>query len=149
VRDSSVGGRLLWPANEPWPYCMDAHPKFGFDPQPPLGPVPLVPVLQLYAADVPDLPFPPGTDLLQLLWCPYHHAPYYAPRPLLPWRAAADINGLLLAHPPQPTDAPDDHMPAPCILHPERVIEYPHWDLPVQLIDALDERFDWLKRETG
>ncbi|MDX3232642.1 hypothetical protein [Streptomyces sp. ME19-01-6] len=27
------------------------------------------PVLQLYAADVPDLPFPPGTDLLQLLWC--------------------------------------------------------------------------------
>src|SRR5262245_40812923 len=78
IRDSSVGGPLLWPAHEPWPHCLDAHPKIGFDPQP-LGPVPLVPVLQLYAADVPDLPFPPGTDLLQLLWCPYDHGPLRPP----------------------------------------------------------------------
>jgi hypothetical protein len=57
VRDSSVGGPLLWPAHEAWPHCLDAYPKIGFDPLP-LGPVPLVPVLQLYAADAPDLPFP-------------------------------------------------------------------------------------------
>ncbi|MFF2191380.1 hypothetical protein [Streptomyces sp. NPDC058157] len=25
VRDSSVGGPLLWPAGEPWPHCHDAH----------------------------------------------------------------------------------------------------------------------------
>ncbi|HBF80610.1 MAG TPA: hypothetical protein DD420_12010 [Streptomyces sp.] len=25
VRDSSVGGPLLWPAREPWPHCEDAH----------------------------------------------------------------------------------------------------------------------------
>ncbi|MGW7316224.1 hypothetical protein [Streptomyces sp. NPDC054865] len=25
VRDSSVGGPLLWPAEEPWPHCEDAH----------------------------------------------------------------------------------------------------------------------------
>ncbi|MEV6683953.1 hypothetical protein AB0N28_01140 [Streptomyces sp. NPDC051130] len=25
VRDSSVGGPLLWPAGEPWPHCEDAH----------------------------------------------------------------------------------------------------------------------------
>lgn len=25
VRDSSVGGPLLWPAGEPWPHCADAH----------------------------------------------------------------------------------------------------------------------------
>ncbi|MEU6304994.1 hypothetical protein [Streptomyces chartreusis] len=25
VRDSSVGGPLLWPADEPWPHCEDAH----------------------------------------------------------------------------------------------------------------------------
>ena len=147
VRDSSVGGPLLWPAHEPWPHCLDAHPKIGFDPQP-LGPVPLVPVLQLYAADVPDLPFPPGTDLLQLLWCPYDHEPYYAPRPELHWRAT-DINGLLLAYPPHPTGAPGNHMPAPCVLHPERVIEYPQWDLPEQLREALDERFDRLEESTG
>ncbi len=37
----------------------------------PEGPHPLVPVAQLYARDVPDLPFPEGTDLLQVLWCPF------------------------------------------------------------------------------
>jgi hypothetical protein len=147
VRDSSVGGALLWPAHEPWPHCMHAHPKLGFDPPPP-GPVPLVPVLQLYAADVVDLPFPPGTDLLQLLWCPYDHEPSYAPRPELRWRAA-DINAPLLAHPPRPTGAPDNYLPAPCVLHPERVVEYPQWDLPGQLDEALKERFDRLTEETG
>ncbi|MEU8289773.1 hypothetical protein [Streptomyces pseudogriseolus] len=25
VKDSSVGGPLLWPADEPWPHCEDAH----------------------------------------------------------------------------------------------------------------------------
>ncbi|MFI1189827.1 hypothetical protein [Streptomyces californicus] len=25
VRDSSIGGPLLWPAREPWPHCEDAH----------------------------------------------------------------------------------------------------------------------------
>ena len=147
VRDSSVGGALLWPAHEPWPHCMHAHPKLGFDPPPP-GPVPLVPVLQLYAADVVDLPFPPGTDLLQLLWCPYDHEPSYAPRPELRWRAA-DINGPLLARPPRPTGAPDNYLPAPCVLHPERVIEYPQWDLAGPLDEALKERFDRLTEETG
>ncbi|MFD5436266.1 hypothetical protein ACFWJ4_29485 [Kitasatospora sp. NPDC127067] len=29
VRDSSVGGPLLWPAGEPWPVCADAHPEEG------------------------------------------------------------------------------------------------------------------------
>ncbi|MEK8170437.1 hypothetical protein NKH77_14935 [Streptomyces sp. M19] len=65
--------------------------------------MPLVPVLQLYAADVPDLPYPPGCDLLQVLWCPYEHQPYYAPRPELRWRDAADVAGRpLLAEPPRP-----------------------------------------------
>jgi Domain of unknown function (DUF1963) len=147
VRDSSVGGPLLWPAHEPWPHCMHVHPKIGFDPPPP-GPVPLVPVLQLYATDVLNLPFPPGTDLLQLLWCPYDHEPHYAPRPELRWRAT-DINGPLLALPPRPTGAPDNYMPAPCVLHPEQVVEYPQWDLPEQLGEALKERFDQLEEETG
>ncbi|MFF6837120.1 hypothetical protein ACFY84_35905, partial [Streptomyces sp. NPDC012438] len=25
VSDSSVGGPLLWPADEPWPHCEDVH----------------------------------------------------------------------------------------------------------------------------
>lgn len=31
---------------------------------------PLIPVVQLYARDVPGLPFPEGTDVLQVLWLP-------------------------------------------------------------------------------
>ncbi|MFJ7043005.1 hypothetical protein ACIQVC_06320 [Streptomyces sp. NPDC101112] len=29
VRDSSVGGPLLWPAEEPWPHCEARHPGTG------------------------------------------------------------------------------------------------------------------------
>jgi hypothetical protein len=147
IHDSSVGGPLLWPADEPWPHCSQAHPNLGFEPPPP-GPVPLVPVLQLYASDVLDLPFPSRTNLLQLLWCPYDHEPHYVPRPELRWRAA-DSNGPLLADPPRPTGAPESYMPAPCVLHPERIVEYPQWDLPQQLNETLGERFERLEDETG
>ncbi|WP_409062521.1 hypothetical protein [Streptomyces sp. SYP-A7185] len=30
IRDSSVGGPLLWPAEEPWPHCEEAHVDTGF-----------------------------------------------------------------------------------------------------------------------
>ncbi|MGY0062443.1 hypothetical protein ACWY4P_38930 [Streptomyces sp. LZ34] len=78
---------------------------------------------QLYAADVPGLPFPPGTDLLQLLWCPYDHEAYCVPWPELPWpelpwpelrwRASGDV-GEVLADPPRPAGAPRGYLPAPC-----------------------------------
>src|SRR5438270_665952 len=55
---SKVGGTLLWPASEPWPTC-DTHPGLR-----------LVPVLQLRADEFPEVVFPPGKDLLQVLWCP-------------------------------------------------------------------------------
>lgn len=32
VRESSLGGALLWPADEPWPYCaQEDHWTFGSD----------------------------------------------------------------------------------------------------------------------
>jgi hypothetical protein len=40
-------------------------------------------------------------------------------------------------------------MPAPCLLHPERVVEYPQWDIPEELVEALRERFDRVKEESG
>lgn len=78
--DSSLGGPLLWPADEPWPMCAEAD---HYEPlAPPVGPEPvaMVPVVQLYARDVPGLVFPAGSDLLQILWCPLVHedAPYAA-----------------------------------------------------------------------
>lgn len=34
---------------------------------------PMVSVAQLYAADVPEIAFPEGTDLVQIVWCPEPH----------------------------------------------------------------------------
>ncbi|MEV6651176.1 DUF1963 domain-containing protein [Streptomyces sp. NPDC051219] len=150
VRDSSVGGPLLWPAGEPWPYCVSEHLPVAFD-VPADGAVPLVPVLQLYAADIPgvlDVPFPSDCDVLQVLWCPFEHEPHYAPEPRLHWRAST-YDGPILSGPPLPAGAPDDHVPDPCVLHPERIVEYPSRDLPEPLWEALRERFDELERQTG
>src|SRR5262245_64705650 len=61
--DSSVGGPLRWPTAEPWPSCSLPH-QDPADPDVAHGPVPLVPIVQLYARDLPALPFPTGTDLL-------------------------------------------------------------------------------------
>ena len=47
--------------------------------EPGLAEVPPVPVAQLLADDVPDLPFPSGTDVLQVLWCPFDHEPWDVP----------------------------------------------------------------------
>src|SRR2546423_1890577 len=33
-RDSSVGGPLLWPADEPWPHCHGPHPAVRRAPAP-------------------------------------------------------------------------------------------------------------------
>ncbi len=116
VHDSSAGGPLLWPAEEPWPVRTPAfrprgrlstladirtrrdmltdawaRPRgprenlltkqeqeindritAGHPPElMPEGPLPLIPVAQLYARDVPVLSFPERTDLLQILWAPF------------------------------------------------------------------------------
>ncbi|MEU2165342.1 hypothetical protein [Streptomyces sp. NPDC019208] len=73
VLDSPVGGPLLRPAGEPWPHCDDDAPDTERAPDGP-GPRPMVPAPQLFASGVPGLPFPEGTDVLQLLGCmPYDH----------------------------------------------------------------------------
>lgn len=179
--DSSVGGPLLWPADEPWPVCPDhgepwqrgrvpeeirrrrgilaeawSRPRrAGTDPLTPgeravvdraaedrrvpvEGPSPLIPVAQLYASDVPGLPRPEGTDLLQVLWCPFDHVGDYLPRTELRWRAAADVGSLLADVPQPPVVGNDDYLPEPCVLHPEPVTEYPApHELPPDLADRV------------
>ncbi|MFD0146645.1 MULTISPECIES: DUF1963 domain-containing protein [unclassified Streptomyces] len=148
VLDSSMGGPLLWPESEAWPHCSEEHPRTAFAPPKDAGPLPLVPVLQLYAPDVPELPFPEGTDLLQMLWCPFDHEPFYSPRPELYWRdSGADVEPL--TNPPRPEGARADYVPDPCVLHPERVDEFAAWDLPDTVFDALEDRFDEVDEETG
>jgi hypothetical protein len=181
--DSSIGGPLLWPAQEPWPTCSDhahahAPPERQWrtlddarlwrrivteawsrphDPDADLltaaertvidrieatrvapdGPVQLLAVAQLYAADIPDLPRPDGTDLLQVLWCPFDHEDYL-PRTALRWRAATDIDAALDAAPQPAVIGSHDYLPEPCMLHPETVTEYPApHELPAELAEGI------------
>ncbi|MFB6843739.1 hypothetical protein ACFCXS_02500 [Streptomyces sp. NPDC056373] len=103
------------------------------------GPVPLVPVAQLYAADVPGLPCPGGADLLQVLWCPFDHDPDCLPYTELRWRTAADVRNPLTAAPQPSVIGNAGYLPEPCVLHPEPVTEYP---APHELPEELAERID-------
>jgi Domain of unknown function (DUF1963) len=147
ARESSLGGPMLWPADEAWPRCDDAHPHTRFKPDRD-GNLALVPVAQLFAADVPELPFPPGTDVLQVVWCPFDHDNGYVPRPEIYWRRAADVNEIL-DPPPVPPGARSEYVPSPCTLDPERVVEYPSWDLPDDAIEDQDEVLDDIEHATG
>ncbi|GAB3209408.1 hypothetical protein SAMN02745673_01886 [Marinactinospora thermotolerans DSM 45154] len=130
--ESSVGGPLLWPADQPWPYCDKWHE----------GPAaPLLPVAQLYARDVALLRSLGRADLLQVLWCPFEHPPEYKPATALFWRNAADVTDVLVA-PPEPTEVEyDGYVPKPCVLAPEHITEYPHF---LELGEELQQRLaDW------
>ncbi len=188
VHDSSVGGPLLWPADEPWP--MNPLTQ---DPEPPLttladvralralltqawsrtrgprenlltpeqgelvdrlsvgtltsapsGPSPLLPLAQLYARDVPVLPCPKGTDLLQVLWTPGWQIEGCSAAVQLRWRWSGDVRDVLIS-PPEPAFVEvSDHVPEPCVLHPEQVREYPPDHLlELELAAQVD---DWAAR---
>lgn len=123
-------------------------------------PVPLIPVLQLYARDVPDLPFPRDTDLLQVLWCPNNHGmPWAGPHPITIWRRADTVAGPPVEPPASRFDEPhfaQDYVPLPCVLHPEPITEYPDIaDLPgdlrerVQRWDAEHDSLYWAALSTA
>ncbi|MEU4496306.1 DUF1963 domain-containing protein [Streptomyces sp. NPDC023998] len=143
-RDSSVGGPLLWPADEPWPMC-GGEDDFGTVHD---GPTPLVPIVQVHQADAPGVPFPPGRDLLQVLWCPFDHGEFCYPLPQVHWRSAAAVTSVAPT-PPPPSEAPEHYVPNPCVVHPEPVTEYPSGDLPRHLLDLLRDRFTHVEQETG
>ncbi|MEU0770348.1 MULTISPECIES: hypothetical protein [Streptomyces] len=186
LHDSSVGGPLLWPADEPWPYCDEPHDSRAepvvhtpddvrilrrdraaaaerrrLDPEAPQwtpeeratwerlanrpwfdGPIPLLPVAQLYARDVP-FPRPPEADLLQVLWCPFDHETAH-PRTALFWRSSATVTHVLDAPPEPPVVQRDCYLPEPCLFSPEQVTEYPHpSELDEELQDQLEDESRW------
>ncbi|WP_317795804.1 hypothetical protein [Actinoplanes sichuanensis] len=138
---------MLWPVDEPWPRCCDADP-YDHDYVSPAEPEPpLVPILQLFAEDVPEIPFPDGTDVLQVLWCPFDHDSF--PRPELRWRRRADVGARRPAMPEPDPESDPERVPRRCLLDPERVTEYPSWDLPKDVRQLLEDRFSQLKSATG
>ncbi|MBG0817877.1 hypothetical protein [Planomonospora sp. ID82291] len=160
--DSHIGGPLLWPAGEPWPTCTADHhgPRgpsasdlagvgrdgdgdgvrtAGPRVRPATEPNALVGLAQLYAAHVPGLPRPAEADLLQVLWCPADHdlGAFTGPVVHLRRRRAADVGPVLTA-PPLPHTADERYLPRPCVLHPERVVEYPWYEqLPPELAERV------------
>ncbi len=186
VEDSSVGGPLLWPREEPWPTCTRSHEVYEvveleavraahhvtvawwsrpedvphtpeeqaiFDRNRPkkadgphTDPVPLLPIAQLYTRDVPGLDGPDGTDLLQILWCPFMDHDDDIPAVHVRWRRADQVTAVL-SPPPEPAVIEmEDYWPAPCVLHPEQVIEYPAF---AQLPDDVRARVRAWQEETG
>ncbi len=144
----------MWPADEPWPTCAAPdhyNPARGCAV---VGPdaVALVPVLQLLARDVPALAFPPGTDLLQMLWCPLIHSEHdqWSPVPVLLWRSTAQgAAHPLLDKAPQPYEFDDEYVPRPCVVHPTEATEYPNWDMPDELSEQVGEWSEELEESCG
>ena len=115
--ESKIGGLFLWPKAEPWPTC-DEHNS------------PLVSVLQLRAEEFPEIEFPVGQDLFQLLWCPNDHKntePLYFPAPKIFWRNRGGVADCVTSAPTPYVDPEGytDYVPTACVLHPERVAEFP------------------------
>ncbi|MFD8222792.1 hypothetical protein ACFV16_01260 [Streptomyces massasporeus] len=159
VRESSLGGELLWPADEPWPYCaQEDHWTFGSDPRNRTeivpGAVPMVPILQLYARDVPELEFPEGKDLLQLVWCALVHEQDAGPVvPRLYWRNEAEIVAAgPLSEIPGVSEGEydEDNMPEPSTLSPSTAEDCPsRHDLPRDLRETWEPRLPSAAGGTG
>ncbi|TDU01819.1 hypothetical protein EDD99_0196 [Streptomyces sp. 846.5] len=111
------------------------------------GPLPLLPVAQLYAADVPGLPCPDGADLLQVLWCSFtDHDEPWVPRTVLRWRTAAEVRDPLAAAPQPCVISHGNYLPEPCVLDPETVTEYPN---PQELPHELRQRIEAWQEQHG
>ncbi|MGW4704147.1 hypothetical protein [Streptomyces sp. NPDC004285] len=154
--DSSVGGPLLWPADEAWPVCRERG--HGGRPDRHDGsPLPLLALAQFHAHDVPDLAAfaPRGRDLLQVLWCPFdgHEdggLSDFGPSTRLFWRRAADVTDPLRVQPAPSVVAHARYVPKPCVLHPEQIVEYPWADyLPPALVERIDAWEDAFQERVG
>lgn len=139
VRESSIGGPLLWPADEPWPHCAVADEASDEEEPEPSA---MVPVVQVFRADAPGAWWPDGADVFQLLWCPNPHWDPPMPQPdanpviEIRWRRAADVASVL-AEPPVPLrtgDELDGFLPRSCTLTPFPYTDFAStWELPKDL----------------
>ncbi|MFF9984487.1 YwqG family protein [Streptomyces erythrochromogenes] len=149
--DSSVGGPLLWPADEPWPYCDEVHEWHESElDEWREGPNAMLSVVQLYVRDVPLLRPPGQADLLQVLWCPFEHEPDYKPPTKLFWRCAADVTDVLAVPPVTSAVEYDEYVPQPCVLAPEEIVEYPNFlELKKEVQHQLKSWNSWQEAGSG
>jgi hypothetical protein len=116
VTESKLGGKFLWPADEPWP----KEPKTN---------LPYQPILQLFLQDAPpQFQFLDRCDLMQVLWLPTPNM-----QPIIAWRRLGLVGSKLIDMPKTDNVLPN-YVPVPCRLFPERVAEWPSIDI-VQRIE--------------
>lgn len=178
MRDSHVGGPMLWPDCEPWPVCHEPHqretkgyvpdeirsarsagawpssrPWPGAETPGEDGPVPFVGLAQFFRRDIPGLAAgPDDADLVQLFRCPFTHGPYLKRRYRLWWRRAAETECAERTPPEVPMLRWEHELPEPCVLHPEEVDTYPWAEddtLPASLIARIDAWDDAQAAEHG
>ncbi|RAS70772.1 uncharacterized protein DUF1963 [Lentzea atacamensis] len=148
--DSHIGGPMLWPIDEPWPWCDGER----HDPESPGVPgagiagigMPFVGAVQLYRRDFPELPFPEGTDVLQVFLCTLEHAldDCYGPDVRLVWRDSTSVVELIEEE-PEPPVREEIYTPTVNVLEPIRFTEYAHsFDRPEELRDE-----DWPETSAG
>lgn len=134
--DSSIGGPLLWPRDEPWPEC-----SLPDETDPEGAPATaMVPVAQIYRHDAPGPWWPAGMDVLQVLWCPNEHwePPAHqadaAPAIEVRWRRAADVTDRLTTPPPPSRCDEDGYLPQACAITGEAATDLPfREELPAEL----------------
>ncbi|MFE4457195.1 hypothetical protein ACFROC_07545 [Nocardia tengchongensis] len=163
---SHIGGPLLWPAADPWPRC-DARFCWHYLSDGPAGTssvqpsrvsglsvdertdrlrascdVPLTPLVQLYRADFPEIAFPAGSDVLQLLW-----RGGFWDRDCIRayWRDSASVFAVQAAPPVDVQVAV-----RPCVLDPERIIDFPWFEeLPGDVLRRINDALGESAAEEG
>lgn len=145
VHQSSVGGPLLWPADEAWP-CCDLPDEKSDSGTPATA---MVAVAQVYRRDAPGDWWPEGKDVFQLLWCPNVHwdppAPHAEVSPVaeIRWRDSADVKRILTSPPlPVRQEDPDyGYTAVPCTLTPVPLVDFPHSQILLdgELIKSVQE----------
>ena len=126
IAESKVGGTFLWPADEPWPVCPE-HNDF------------YVTVIQIRAEEVPEVGFPDGKNLFQLLWCPEYHDETYTTQSKIFWRNTEEIQNPLINE-FRPKSYEEHSIPTVCYFSPEKVLEYPSaYDNSEELDDKISQ----------
>jgi hypothetical protein len=125
---SKIGGNIAWPASVPWPVCEIPHEHI--DEPIERNSDSYVVVAQFQKANFPEIKFPDGAAIVQILWCPHAHrhpSIQYGgigPVPKVFWHSMA---GLADGPNPTPRNPADWFVPMECSFTPLRLDDAPGW----------------------
>ncbi len=109
---TKFGGKIAWPAAEPWPHDVTANLSMVF-------------LLQVRADDAPSQwKFPAGKNLVQIFLTPIYQEPNRVNIQLI-WKNLKDLEGIGPVEPPASANSDPGLLPFECRLFPERVLEFP------------------------